>query len=347
MSRSDFMKTSLLTAGGLLCAPNLNASTVETKRSSQETLLENYRKCLGGPLPERIPLNPQYRETIKKDSYRIESLTYEAQEGDKIPALLLIPDKVTASDPAPGIAVWHQHAGEFHLGKSEPAGLAGNPMHHTGVALVKEGYVVLCPDTLCFEERQDPTGKMGGNKAKRYERFEFVKQVIRGRSLAWKNILDMRAAIDYLEGREEVISDRMGCYGHSMGSILGWQIGPVEPRLKCIVGNCCLPPYEGIEEAHVVHCFTTYIPNWLQYGDIPEIASLIAPRPFHLNFGEQDEINPISSVKRGLKRIEKVYEDAGASDNFSYYIEPGSGHILSEEMWLHAKNTFEKHLKNG
>ena len=38
----------------------------------------------------------------------------------------------------------------------EPAGLAGDPMHHTGVALAKEGYVVLCPDALCFEERQSP-----------------------------------------------------------------------------------------------------------------------------------------------------------------------------------------------
>jgi hypothetical protein len=30
----------------------------------------------------------------------------------------------------------------------EVDGLACNPMHHTGVALAKEGYVVLCPDAV-------------------------------------------------------------------------------------------------------------------------------------------------------------------------------------------------------
>src|SRR5262245_63012256 len=38
---------------------------------------------------------------------------------------------------------------------TEPAGLAGNPMHHTGAALAREGYVVLCIDALGFEERQN------------------------------------------------------------------------------------------------------------------------------------------------------------------------------------------------
>ena len=99
--------------------------------------LSKYQECLGGPFPAPVPLNTQLRETIKKDGYRIESLTYDVQPGERMPALLLIPDNVTADNPAPGIAVWHQHNGEYHLGKSEPAGLAGNPMHHTAVALVK------------------------------------------------------------------------------------------------------------------------------------------------------------------------------------------------------------------
>ena len=35
-------------------------------------------------------------------------------------------------------------------GKYEPAGLRGSPMHQTGVALARLGYVVLCPDALGF-----------------------------------------------------------------------------------------------------------------------------------------------------------------------------------------------------
>jgi dienelactone hydrolase len=305
---------------------------------------EQYQACLGGPFPDLPPLRVELREVMRKDGYRIESLVYEARPDDRIPAFLLIPDDVTASDPAPGIAVWHQHNGEYHLGKSEPAGLAGNPMHHTAVALVREGYVVLCPDALCFEERQDPTGRLKGGA---YERFEFLREVVRGRSMAWQNVLEMRRAIDVLCARPEVMADRIGCYGHSMGSTHAWLVGPLEERLKCVIGNCCLPTYEGIEEEHLLHCFPNFVPGWKQYGDTPEIAALIAPRALHLNFGEKDGGSPIDSVMRGLPRIAAVYENAGVPENFSYFIEPETGHVLTEAMWLQVKQCFARHLQNG
>ncbi len=205
LSRGKFLKTSLLMAGGLIFTSEKNIvddHANEKEDFNKDYLLEKYLDCLGGALPEHISREVVIRETIRKDGYRIESLIYKVEEGEKIPALLLIPDEATSSNPVPGIAGWHQHNGEFHLGKSEPAGLAGNPMRHTAVALVREGYVVLCPDALCFEERQDSTGKLKGGS---YERFEFLRQIVRGRSLAWKNILDMRGAIDCLSSRKEVI----------------------------------------------------------------------------------------------------------------------------------------------
>lgn len=349
-NRRSFLKSQLV-AGIGVCAsgkiiPDLflkgNSATIGS--STPDELRERYIECLGGAFPKPADLNPIIRETIRKDGYRIESLTFEVQPGERIPALLLIPDGVTASDPAPGIAVWHQHNGEYHLGKSEPAGLAGNPMHHTGVSLVKEGYVVLCPDALCFEERQDPTGILkGGN----YERYEFLREVVNGRCMARKNIIDMKQAVSMLCSRPEVQKERIGCYGHSMGSTHSWLVGPLEPRLKCIIGNCCLPTYEAIEEEHLLHCFPNFVPGWRKYGDTPEIASLIAPRALHLNLGEKDEGSPIESARRGVKRIEEAYRMAGVPDNFTCFIEPEAGHILSGTMWNHVKEVFRRHLKES
>ncbi len=295
--------------------------------------------CLGGPWPDPSPLKPALRETIQKDGYRIESLTYAAEPGDPIPALLLIPDDVGPDRPAPAVAVWHQHNGQWHLGKSEPAGLLGDPQHHTGVALVREGYVVLCPDALCFEERRSPQ-LQGGD----FERFEFLRYVVAGRCMAWKNILDMRRAVDFLCSRREVQSDRIGCYGHSMGSTHCWLVGPWEPRLKCVVGNCCLPTYAGIHRHHLLHCFPNFIPGLYEFGDTPDVAALIAPRPLHLNFGERDEGSPIAEVRSGVQRIADVYQQQGASENFSTFIEPDAGHALTPAMWQHARGWFAKHL---
>lgn len=348
--RRSFFKTNAALglgaiASGMLiqqaCASQDKAA--DNDGSSSDNLLAKYQECLGGPFPEKVALNTVLRKTFQKDGYRIESVTYEVQPGERIPALILIPDNVTSSNPAPGIAVWHQHRGQYHLGKSEPAGLAGDPMHFTAVALAREGYVVLCPDSLCFEERQDPTGKLRGGS---YERFEFLREVVRGRSLAWKDVFDMQVSVDYLSQRPEVRADQLGCYGHSMGSTHAWLVGPLEPRLKCVIGNCCLPTYEAIEETHILHCFPNFVPGWKKYGDTPEIAALIAPRALHLNFGEMDSDSPIESVKRGLTRIAEVYEKAGAAGNFTSYIEPGAEHVLSETMWQHVKECFAKHLKS-
>src|SRR5687768_14718742 len=93
---------------------------------------------LGGEWPAGGDLRPRLRQTIRKEGYRIESVYYDAEPEDSIPAYLLIPDGVSDKSPAPGICVWHQHAGQWEKGKSEPAGLGFDPMHHTGVALAKE-----------------------------------------------------------------------------------------------------------------------------------------------------------------------------------------------------------------
>jgi len=350
-SRRGFMQSLSLLAGagaassGLASVVTAADSATSDRRADKMTpdqLRKQLVTCLGGSWPEPCPLQPVPRGTIQKDGYRIESLTYEVEPGDRVPALLLIPDGVSASSPAPAVAVWHQHNGQYDLGKNEPGGLAGNPMHHTGVALAKEGYVVLCPDALCFEERQDPTGRLkGGN----FERFEFLRYVVAGRSMAWKNVLDMRRAIDFLCERPEVDAENIGCYGHSMGSTHTWLVGPHEPRLKALVGNCCLPTYSAIHDKHLLHCFPNFVPGWLQYGDTPEMAALIAPRALHLNLGETDGGSPIEHARAGIERIAAAYEKAGAPNQFSSFVEPDTGHVLSDEMWQRTKAFFERHLK--
>jgi dienelactone hydrolase len=345
-SRRRFLKQSVVgatAATSLTGSQEAEAAPVpgQAKNMTPDELRVQLVDCLGGPWLEPCPLQSELHTTIQKDGYRIESLTYEVEPGDRVPAMLLVPDHVTEQQPAAAIAVWHQHAGQYHLGKSEPAGLAGAPMHHTGVALAKEGYVVLCPDALCFEERQDPDGKL---KRGDYERFEFLRYVVAGKCMAWKNILDMRRAVDFLTGRPEVESDRLGCYGHSMGSTHTWLVGPHESRLKALVGNCCLPTYSAIHDTKILHCFPNFVPGWQPFGDTPGMAALIAPRALHLNLGETDGGSPIEHAAAGVAQIAEAYARVGVADQFSAFIEPATGHVLSPRMWEKTRAFFAEHL---
>ena len=343
--RREFISTmAASTAIGLasqsrIAAADAPANTAPMKSSEMRRQLQ---ACLGGAWPDPCPLNAKVVETDKTKDFTRHLVRYEVEPGDRVKAYLLIPKGVSARKAAPAVAIWHQHAGQYHLGKSEPAGLDGNPMHFTGAELAKEGYVVLCPDALAFEDRQDPTGKL---KRGNYERYEFLKYVVNGKSMAWKNIVDMRRAVDYLVSRKEVLTEYIGCYGHSMGSTHTWLVGPWEPRLKALVGNCCLPTYKAIHDHHMLHCFPNFVPGWLQYGDTPEIASLIAPRALHLNLGEKDNGSPIEEAKAGVERIAAVYKRKRASKNFSAFIEKGKGHVLSDAMWEQTKEFFARHLR--
>jgi len=296
---------------------------------------------LGGPWPDAGPLNAKVESTERLEGgVRRERVTYEVEPGERIAAYLLTPDSATAGKPAPGICVWHQHNGQWSMGMAEPAGLGGNPMHHTGLALAREGYVVLCPDALGFGERE----KGYKNKAGNLERFLFLKYVVAGKCLAWKHILDMRRAVDYLSSRAEVRADRLGCYGHSMGSTHTWLVGPWEPRLIALVGNCCLPTYAAIHREQLLHCFPKFIPGLHAWGDTPDIAALIAPRALHLNLGELDSGSPIEEARRGLETIQQAYESQHAEKNFTHFVEPGTGHVLSDAMWARVKDVFARHL---
>ena len=342
--RRTFLKTSTALAAGWTAGASTMSTAADPSAESpqpQATFRSKLLECLGGPWPEPGDLRAKIEQSEKKDGYRLDRVSSEVEPGDRVSAFLLVPDGVSGTSPAPAVAVWHQHNGQWHLGKSEPAGLAGAPMHHTGVALAKLGYVVLCPDALCFEDRQDPEGKLKGGA---YERFEFLRSVVAGRSMAWKNILDMRRSIDYLVSRAEVNDEALGCYGHSMGSTHAWLVGPWEPRLKCVVGNCCLPTYAAIQRKKLLHCFPNFVPGLSQYGDTPDIAALIAPRALHLNFGENDGGSPIEEVRQGIQTIAAAYQAAGAADRFTSFIEDGAGHVLSDAMWQRVQDVFALRL---
>lgn len=349
-SRREFFADTM-TATLAIAMTGIPDASGATDKAMNTELQSKLLGCLGGPWPEGGPLEPRIETTEQKAGYRLERVSYLVEPHERIAAWLLVPDGIDDRNKAPGICVWHQHAGQYDVGKEEPAGVRApnfGGMHMTGVALAKEGYVVLCPDAAGFGERNKALRESGGRsiKGRDLEHYLFGMYVVAGKCLAWKNILDMRRAVDLLAGRPEVIADRLGCYGHSMGSTHTWLVGPWEPRLKALVGNCCMPTYAAMERTNLIHCFPNYVPGWREHGDIPDIVGLIAPRPLHLNFGEMDHGSPIEEVRAALPMIARAYEEKRAGDKFTWFIEPGTGHVLSEEMWRLTRMHFARHLRD-
>lgn len=348
-SRRNFFASSVLGTATAFFIKNSASDALADTLQNPEARKKILQQCLGGPWPISGPLEAKIEKSEQKDRHRLLRISYLVEPQERIAAWLLIPDKVNERNKAPAICLWHQHAGQYDVGKDEPAGVRPNlgKMHMTGLALAHEGFVVLCPDAAGFGERNNRTVANSNKilKGRDLEHFLFAKYVTEGKSLAWKNILDMKRAVDLLSSRPEVLTDRIGCYGHSMGSTHTWQVGPWEPRIKALVGNCCMPTYGAMERTNLIHCFPNYVPGWKTHGDIPDIVSLIAPTPLHLNFGETDSGSPIEEVKAAMPIIKKAYDSMNAGNNFTWFIEEKVGHVLSDEMWKRTKAHFAKHLQ--
>ena len=110
--------------------------------------------CLG-PLPGRLALDADIEPPLSTKAIIVRArVTYVPRPGERVSAWFCAPRGTAPADGWPGVLAIHQHANRYELGKVEPAGLAGDPQYAYGLELCRRGYVVLCPDLLCFEERR-------------------------------------------------------------------------------------------------------------------------------------------------------------------------------------------------
>jgi hypothetical protein len=108
-------------------------------------------KRLLGPFPARCPLDAVRLEAVDCGSYVRETIEYAVEADKRIKCFILVPKHIDRALPA--IFAHHQHAGQFHLGKSEVVGLKGDQEQAYASELAERGYVVIAPDALAFEER--------------------------------------------------------------------------------------------------------------------------------------------------------------------------------------------------
>jgi len=136
---------------------------------------------------------------------------------ERIKCFVLVPKHIDRTVPA--IFAHHQHASQFHLGKSEVVGLEGDPNQAYASELAERGYVVIAPDALGFEERNwsNPHGYA--------EYFELATRLVQGKTLLSNCLHDISVALDYLMTRSEIDPLRIGFIGHSYGGKMAiWAI---------------------------------------------------------------------------------------------------------------------------
>ena len=179
-----------------------------------------------GPLPEArrwVPLDVEVVSEEKTAKYVRRKVRFTPEEGDRVPAWLLIPHELPASGKAPAMLCLHQTTG---IGKDEPVGLGGLKSLHYAHELAERGYVCLVPDYPSFGEYP----------------YDFKKKGAHFASGSMKAIWNNIRAVDLLEALPQVNPSRIGVIGHSLGGHNALFTAVFDERLKAIVSSCGFTP---------------------------------------------------------------------------------------------------------
>ncbi|MCS7180457.1 MAG: dienelactone hydrolase family protein, partial [bacterium] len=199
-----------------------------------------------------------------------------------------------------------------------------------GHQFAEKGYVVLAPDGRCFGETT-PYGE--------HCSWMFTAFLLIGKIMVGLRILDGIRALDYLQSREEIDRDRIGCIGLSWGGTFTLYLSAIDERIKaaCISGY-----FDNFKDMLIERgcCPCQYIPDIYLYADIPDIAGLIAPRPLLIEYGENDPLYTYSEVMKALKKIKKIYKFLKASQNLHIDIFKGAHQFSGRKAFIF----FEKYL---
>lgn len=264
---------------------------------------------------ERVALNPRVVEVQEEDVYRREKLVYNTAPGITAVAYLLIPKGPALPRPAvlcpPG-----------HGAGKEAVAQKGTPQDY-GVRYAEAGFVALAPEHIGFGERQELDR---GDPQKGY-RLTNLKLQLLGRTIIGLRLWDLQRALDLLQSRPEVLPDRIGCAGLSLGGEMTLYLAALDERVRVAVISGFLNTFRHTFFA-VEHCNCGYVPGILSYAEMGDIAALIAPRPLLVEAGKRDAGFPLEGAVEGYAIARRAYELLGMPERCDIEVFDG-GHAFS------------------
>lgn len=290
--------------------------------------INNLRQEISEFLKFKIPgIPPQFTtlESTDAGGYTRLRISYTSEEGDEIPAYLLLPEGI---GPFAAVLVHHQHHGQRHFGKSEVCGLVGDPLQAFAPALVRRGIIVLAPDSICFEDRRKYRGGTEPDEdADIAQHFnEMCYRLLRGDTLMRKVLSDSAQGISLLYSHPSVDRERIGILGHSYGGNTVLFHGALDERIRfaCSSGAACSFQYKmagniGIEMAEAIPGFATRF-------DIPDLVACFAKRRLFIVSATDDVFS--QDADEIVASVKKTY-----SGNYIEHKRYVGGHSLTQERF--------------
>ena len=281
--------------------------------------------------------------TTTCDGFTRHHVRYDGALGGTGTAYVLVPDPVPTVTVA-GIACLHGHgnmlgkelvSGGGHEGgadSEEVATVVAQYGYDFAARFARRGYVVIAPDALGFGERVDDRG------APHHQAMGRVVEYL-GYTHTGLRLLDDQRALSVLASWPGVDASRLGAVGLSEGGKRTLFLAAFDNR----VGTAVVSGYFTTirDEVAVWDRLAGWdlcnaLPGLLHVADLPDIASLIAPRPLLIQNGREDRLYNLAAVKTGFSNVAGAYSGIGSEDAVALDLFDGGHRFVHEgpEAWV-------------
>lgn len=295
---------------------------------------EHFVTLLGG-FPEQSPaLSLELLESVDCGEYTRQRIQIQTFERLFMPVYVLIPKQADRKRRAVIALHGHGYGSRDIVGLnpdgSDKMGEAGY-QNNFAVELVKKGFLVAAPELLGFGDRRLTEDKNEPNSCNRISSFLLAV----GKTIASYRVFETMRCVDYLLTRDDVDADRIGCMGISGGGLVCSYMAAVDERISAAVVSGFANTFQA-SLFSVRHCIDNYVPGLSLAAEMPDVLSLIAPRPLLIEAGKDDRIFPEHGTLQAYEALSTVYSLLEVRDRLELDLFEG-GHQISGQVaydWL-------------
>ena len=280
------------------------------------------------------PASVTLGEPVQRTGYSQRRGMITTEPGVSLPFWLLQPP---GSGPFPLAVLPHGHnrygydnyAGIYRDEKSRQQSLAvdGN----VAVQAVRNGFLAIAPATrgLSAGGVPDQFGRHGNRDC----RSHLIHCLLAGRSPMGERVWDMERIIDWALQLPQVDSGRkILMMGNSGGGMVTLYAAACDQRVKIAVTSCCFTTLVS-PAGRVYHCDCNLVPGILEFGELADVAGLIAPRHLLVVNGRQDKLHSVTDIGRATQALQRIYDASGHDSRFQHHLAEGGHRFYASLMW--------------
>ncbi len=250
-----------------------------------------------------------------------------------IPFWLLIPD---GKGPFPLAVTPHGHS---KTGMDVSAGLFKDEKERikietedrdVAVQAVRRGYIAIAPATRGLSVDGVPDIK--GRHGQRDCRSQLIHCIFAGRTPLGERVWDMQKIIDWALTHLDVNKNNILMMGNSGGGMVSTYAPACDTRITVGVSSCAFSVIAG-PDGYIYHCDCNAVPGILEFGDLYDVAGLIAPRCFLAVNGKKDSLHSNESIEYAANRLKSIYEASGHPECFEHRWGEEGHRFYKDLMW--------------